>query len=262
MQSNPTPDPRSEQDTSQQDHTLPDTESEPIRRLRDLHEAVEDRHARRKHLWEEIQGVDDEIERLKSQFEVELAERWQSIPYTEAVVEFGELYWLSWEHCIIARRIAKLAFREAPKAPWREREEECPGCKTPRIRVLKNWNDARMNCACEECSNKFEADRSRILSSARQRREQGSAQEREWLDHIRRMPYPEYLKTSHWQQVRRWALKNAEYRCQLCNADNRRMDVHHRTYERLGQERATDIFVLCSNCHEKFHDIDGGDSHE
>lgn len=67
------------------------------------------------------------------------------------------------------------------------------------------------------------------------------------------LPYSEYLKTEWWRQRRLKALTWAEHRCQVCNADNR-LEVHHRTYERLGHERDADLVVLCRDCHGLFHD--------
>jgi hypothetical protein len=66
------------------------------------------------------------------------------------------------------------------------------------------------------------------------------------------MPYAEYLKTPEWNDTRKHALKRAGYRCQTCN-DAAPLDVHHRTYERLGRERINDIIALCRRCHKKFH---------
>lgn len=66
------------------------------------------------------------------------------------------------------------------------------------------------------------------------------------------LPYSEYLKSEWWQQRRLKALTRAEHRCQVCNAGNR-LEVHHRTYERLGHERDADLVVLCRDCHELFH---------
>lgn len=67
------------------------------------------------------------------------------------------------------------------------------------------------------------------------------------------LSYSEYLKTEWWQQRRAKALAYAEHRCQVCNSD-KRPEVHHRTYERLGHERAADLVVLCRDCHQLFHD--------
>lgn len=65
--------------------------------------------------------------------------------------------------------------------------------------------------------------------------------------------YTEYLRSPHWQQVRRAAIDRAGYRCQICNNPHR-LQVHHRTYERKGHELPEDLIVLCDRCHAKFHE--------
>jgi hypothetical protein len=71
--------------------------------------------------------------------------------------------------------------------------------------------------------------------------------------HFIGMPYAEYLKTPHWQEVRESALKAADYRCQVCYSPDR-LHVHHRTYDRRGRELLSDLTVLCADCHGRFHD--------
>jgi 5-methylcytosine-specific restriction endonuclease McrA len=61
-----------------------------------------------------------------------------------------------------------------------------------------------------------------------------------------------YLRSDHWQEVRKAALERAGRRCQVCNGD-KQLDVHHRTYERKGREEPSDVTVLCRKCHETFH---------
>jgi hypothetical protein len=68
------------------------------------------------------------------------------------------------------------------------------------------------------------------------------------------MPYAEYLKSPHWQAVRRDALARAKNRCQLCNSRKKPLHTHHNSYERRGYENSDDLIVLCANCHAKFHD--------
>lgn len=70
---------------------------------------------------------------------------------------------------------------------------------------------------------------------------------------LRKMPYQDYLKTTHWQDVRESALEMADFRCQLCNAQSL-LHVHHRTYERRGAEEPGDVTALCADCHQHFHD--------
>lgn len=64
--------------------------------------------------------------------------------------------------------------------------------------------------------------------------------------------YRYYLTTGTWRERRRAALDAAGYRCQKCR-EPRRLNVHHLTYERLGQERPEDLQVLCRGCHETTH---------
>lgn len=65
--------------------------------------------------------------------------------------------------------------------------------------------------------------------------------------------YEEYLQSPHWHAVRDRALAYAEHKCQLCYSA-KDLQVHHRTYERVGKERPSDLTVLCKACHEKHHD--------
>lgn len=66
--------------------------------------------------------------------------------------------------------------------------------------------------------------------------------------------YREYLNSPHWHLVRAAAIHKADYRCQLCHSPNN-LQVHHRTYERRGEEKLSDVTVLCRDCHRKFHGI-------
>ena len=68
--------------------------------------------------------------------------------------------------------------------------------------------------------------------------------------------YYNYINSAEWRKVAKAARKRAGYRCQLCN-HNGKLHVHHRTYERLGNELPEDLTVLCETCHENFHDVRG-----
>jgi hypothetical protein len=68
------------------------------------------------------------------------------------------------------------------------------------------------------------------------------------------MPYrEEYLESPEWQARRQIMLKRAGYRCQVCNRGDLVLNVHHRTYERRGDETIGDLVVLCYDCHGLFH---------
>lgn len=65
--------------------------------------------------------------------------------------------------------------------------------------------------------------------------------------------YRAHLQSPEWRVMRRLKLEDAGYRCQVCNGDEL-LQVHHRTYDRLGRERFQDLTVLCDACHAKHHD--------
>lgn len=74
------------------------------------------------------------------------------------------------------------------------------------------------------------------------------------IDKLATMPYEDYLQTDHWYELRRKALKRANYKCQKCYHQDH-LQIHHLTYERRGLELPEDLIVLCSKCHKKNHGI-------
>lgn len=69
-----------------------------------------------------------------------------------------------------------------------------------------------------------------------------------------KVDYAAYLESEAWKARRQWKLNAAENRCQLCNSEYL-LNVHHRTYDRLGNEREADLVVLCEKCHKHYHNI-------
>lgn len=74
------------------------------------------------------------------------------------------------------------------------------------------------------------------------------------LELLQSMPYPAYLQTPEWEAKRLAALRRADNHCELCYAEQT-LHVHHKTYARRGDERLSDLIVLCERCHARFHDI-------
>jgi len=64
--------------------------------------------------------------------------------------------------------------------------------------------------------------------------------------------YGKYLRSARWKKKAAAARKRAGYRCQMCNRQAP-LQVHHRTYERLGYEMPGDLIALCAGCHQKHH---------
>ena len=67
------------------------------------------------------------------------------------------------------------------------------------------------------------------------------------------MNYREYICSRDWHEhpVRRAELEASGFRCRLCNGGGKAtiIEVHHRTYENLGNEQPGDLTALCRDCH-------------
>lgn len=80
---------------------------------------------------------------------------------------------------------------------------------------------------------------------------------------LRSLPYTEYLKTDHWKQVRAAMLVAYGAHCQGKGCyqggmdsywfDTKHLHVHHLNYKHKGNERFTDLMLLCDNCHKLLH---------
>lgn len=70
--------------------------------------------------------------------------------------------------------------------------------------------------------------------------------------------YRDYLNSKHWKALRReindeLAAEDSRF-CYVCNNSDK-IQLHHRTYKRLGCELRKDLVVLCGRCHRKVHKI-------
>lgn len=62
-----------------------------------------------------------------------------------------------------------------------------------------------------------------------------------------------YLKSESWW-IKKVAVKGRDdYECQTCNSE-RNLEVHHITYELLGEENLDHLVTLCQPCHQALHD--------
>jgi hypothetical protein len=76
--------------------------------------------------------------------------------------------------------------------------------------------------------------------------------------HVIPEKYKAYLDSPEWQiRKQRW-LDFWKFCC-LCRSTYK-LDVHHNTYDRVGNEEFTDCVVLCRKCHDLFHDSKSDES--
>lgn len=102
---------------------------------------------------------------------------------------------------------------------------------------------------CDTCKKEIYKERNKKSKRDIQDRENRFYQ-------LKSMAYKEYLETPEWQKIRKRKLRRAKYKCQICNASNKELNVHHRTYKRRGEERDNDLIVLCKDCHVLYHRSD------
>ena len=72
--------------------------------------------------------------------------------------------------------------------------------------------------------------------------------------YLTKSEYREYLQSEHWKDVKRRFRKSklATGRCYICGSGGR-LDIHHKSYKRLGKERLNDLIELCRDCHSMVH---------
>ena len=70
---------------------------------------------------------------------------------------------------------------------------------------------------------------------------------------MNRDKYRDYMLSPAWQKKRERVRQRSGGKCELCG-ERSAVDVHHRTYARVGKERLSDLIHLCRLCHEDQHD--------
>jgi len=74
-------------------------------------------------------------------------------------------------------------------------------------------------------------------------------------DGKRSRKYLEYISSPAWYWKRHEKLKLVTS-CERCGSQEQ-LEIHHRTYERLGDERMEDLEVCCNPCHFREHSCIG-----
>lgn len=76
---------------------------------------------------------------------------------------------------------------------------------------------------------------------------------------MNKQQYKTYLLTPHWLSLRDKIKHKANHKCEACSS-NQSLQVHHLTYERLGQESIDDLMCLCEAYHNLVHSLIGKES--
>lgn len=75
--------------------------------------------------------------------------------------------------------------------------------------------------------------------------------------------YADYLRSDHWRDLKRRYFKSKLLKrtplgaacCVLCGdwGSKGPLELHHKTYKRLGREWLNDLILVCGDCHELAH---------
>ena len=66
------------------------------------------------------------------------------------------------------------------------------------------------------------------------------------------IPYYAYIQSLSWKSKANERKKLSHYQCDICGS-KKSLQIHHKTYKRLGRERMSDLACLCSKCHKRVH---------
>jgi len=77
------------------------------------------------------------------------------------------------------------------------------------------------------------------------------------------LTYNKYLESDHWKTLRKRYYKGGDVKnmimkygqlcCTFCTCINKQLNIHHRTYRNLGNEKLGELILLCRDCHYEVH---------
>jgi len=134
---------------------------------------------------------------------------------------------------------------------------QCQRCGQTGGNVKQNGYDVtRLPAFDQSLVDQWEAYRKSMWDAYQQncqaqRDDEQAAKRAAWFD-----KYNVYLKSSHWQGVRRRVIARDGFLCQLCarKIDDRTAQVHHLsydTYNLIGKSLPHECVALCYSCHQE-----------
>lgn len=73
--------------------------------------------------------------------------------------------------------------------------------------------------------------------------------------------YIEYLNSQEWKSLRLRIIRERGYKCERCpfkSLNTKGLQLHHKTYRNLFNEKDEDLEVLCAACHKTHHSKQSG----
>jgi len=71
--------------------------------------------------------------------------------------------------------------------------------------------------------------------------------------------YKEYIQSDKWQETRKRFFRSKLWKRQgktcYCCENERKVDIHHKTYKTFGNENLNHLVAICRSCHNDVHDL-------
>lgn len=154
-------------------------------------------------------------------------------------------------------------------------QTECKHTSTRPTRAVKSGGTVCVYLQCQQCGEKvkevpkrgydvdrlppFDEELRELVRSRNNAKRQEMAQQARDAESISwKAQYNAYLKSTHWQALRRRVIQRDHFECQNCfsRVTDGSAHVHHLTYDgfnRVGHSFAFECVTLCRKCHEDFH---------
>jgi hypothetical protein len=66
-----------------------------------------------------------------------------------------------------------------------------------------------------------------------------------------RRKYDAHIRSAKWKNIRRDLFRMRGQKCEECGKTSPTLEVHHLTYDRLGNELSRDLKIVCRQCHKE-----------
>lgn len=148
-------------------------------------------------------------------------------------------------------------FKQGPASrPVRHYRYQCLDCGTGSAFISKARISYREQVECSMFDPAIrEAWVARQIEERRGQEQAGRDRREEERDEERRF-YNDYIRNSpEWKRRRRLVFKRCTGICEGCG-ERPATEVHHLTYEHLGNEFLWELRGVCRECHERFHGVE------
>lgn len=75
-----------------------------------------------------------------------------------------------------------------------------------------------------------------------------------YISKLQRKQYRQYINSLKWAKKKSEYFKKYPKLCMKCG-NTEQLELHHATYKHLGNELENELYCLCRNCHQNYHDI-------